>query len=80
MATWLARLLSRSTSTSLKKTGTWAKLESKWTGTLKVVDVLHKYDHYDLGGELVYVRQCHSVRVAYSIVAETEGGDVGVST
>ena len=46
-----------------------------WHGELKDVDVLHKYELHEFGGEPVYVRQCRSVRVAYSTVVERATGD-----
>ena len=73
--TWLSSLLARHTSFFLKGTGTWDELEKKWEGKLKDVDVLHKYEQQEFGGELVYVRACRSVRVAYSTVVEKAAGD-----
>ena len=44
--TWLARLLSRSTTESLRKSRAWGRLEDAWHGKLKDIDVLHKYEQY----------------------------------
>ena len=73
--TWLSRLLARHTSKTLKDTGAWDELEKGLHGKIKDVDVLHKYDQQEFGGDLVYVRACRSVRVAYSTVVERAAGD-----
>ena len=39
------------------------------------VDVLHKFDKQDFGGEPVYVKACHTTRVAYGIVVEGDAGE-----
>ena len=69
--TWLSRLLARLTSSALKSHGAWEKLERAWQGELKDADVLHKYDPEEFGGELVYVRACRSVRLAYSTLVQS---------
>ena len=73
--TWLARSLAQDTSFLLRHTGAWSNLEDALRGKLKDVDVLHKYEEQDFGGEPVYVRACWSVRLAYCTVVEEDTGE-----
>ena len=63
----------------MQATGAWEELEDAWHGELKDVDVLHKYDQYNFGGEPAYVRQCHSVRVAFGSHVQSANGQDEIS-
>ena len=69
--TWLSRLVTRLTSSQLKSGGAWERLGRVWQGELKDADVLHKNDPGEVGDELVYVRACRSVRLAYSTLVQS---------
>jgi hypothetical protein len=66
--TWLARLLARHTSDLLHATKEWQRLEAVLGGVLSDVDALHKYAEENFAEELVYVRACNSVRVAFTTI------------
>lgn len=72
---WLARLLAHETSLEMQANGSWEKLEQHHDCKLVDRDVLHKWMAEEFGNELVYVRQCHSIRVAYTTQTVKTGSE-----
>ena len=73
--TWLARLLAKHTTDAMKGDGSWINEGAACGGAFENKDVLHKYDLEEIGGELVYVKACRSIRVAYCVVVLTVKGE-----
>ena len=53
----------------MQETKVWNSLERDLGCKLQDVDVLHKWN----AQESVYIKQCHSVRVAYTTLAIKDG-------